>query len=144
MDPETLKTVLSFVLPSLFGALSAVIVALFVRRSNRESNNNGAATNDINEFNAITGALFKRVEELEKRAEKQDAKIADLQSKERQAVRDLATKDEEIRVIKIELGESRRVNGALARYLKKLIRTWPQGGNLPIPDEPLDLDNYAL
>lgn len=135
MMPESdgLNLFLSFVLPALLGFISVLVAQAVTRRSQREQNQNTGTANETTQFEAITNALFKRVEALEKT-------VKSLEDANAEAKAALALKDRENDLILDELADMRRVNGALIRYIKKLTRAWPNGTTLPSPDEPLDID----
>lgn len=124
MNDSTLLTWIASIGIPVSAVLAAWVTAILVRRSNREAN-------DVNAFKAVTDQLFELNEKLTERVEKLEVKLA-----ERDAI--IKSQDQAISVLEDELSEQRRVNGALNRFVKKLLAQWPQGTIMPpVPDEPL-------
>ena len=125
-----ISQILAIAIPSLVALFASVVGYFLLRKSSKESN-------DTNAFSAVTDQLFAlnkiltdKLMDLEKKVLSLEADKA-LREHENDALKD------KLDAVESELRDVRVVNGALGRYLGKLVRLWPVETTLPQPDEPV-------
>ena len=122
---------LPIIIPSVIALLASIVGYFLLRKSSKESN-------DTNAFSAVTDQLFRLNESLGKKIEDLERKVTSLE-----ALATATEAEKDALKLKLDLEEAKLrdtkvVNGALGRYLGKLIRLWPEGTTLPLADEPVD------
>jgi CHASE3 domain sensor protein len=125
------ENLLPIIIPSLIAMAVSVVGYFLIRKSSKESN-------DTNAFSAVTDQLFRLNESLGRKIEELEKKVTTLESL---AAAVEAEKDGlklKLDAVEAELRDMKVVNGALGRYLGKLVRLWPTGTTLPQADEPVE------
>lgn len=116
-------------IPSVISLVGVIWGAAWLRKSNKESNDNSA-------FKTITDQLFRDNADLREQLGAVKTRVTELESNKRDNERRIGHLEDELR-------DSKEANGRLARYVKKLIRLWPSGTSLPEPDEGIDWESHS-
>lgn len=138
-----LAQILSVAIPSVIAVIGVWLSALYLRKSQRESNVNTANANDTNAFKVVTDQLFADNAVLR-------GELAELREEVTALKESVATKDETIGRLEDELEDTdnkwRRqidITRQLANYIKRLITYWPaEAGPPPAPEPPIDWEKH--
>lgn len=117
-------------IPSVIALVASVIGYFLLRRSSKESN-------DTNAFSAVTDQLFALNKVLTEKLTALELKVTKLEADKVQHEQENTELRRKLETVEAELRDVRVVNGALGRYLGKLVRLWPVTVTLPQPDEPV-------
>ena len=139
----TLPEILSIVIPSLLAVIGVLGSAFYLRRSQREANNNTAEANDTNAFKVVTDQLF-----ADNKLLRDD--VNGLKEEVRQLKDAVANKDEKIGALEEELEQTDArfrhqmdITRQLANYIKRLISHWPlEAGPPPAPEPAIDWEKH--
>lgn len=134
-----MDNLLPILIPSAIAAIVSIIAAILAGRRSKESNSTDA-------FEAVTAQLFKLNTDLRADVETLKREVAELRTdntakdeENAQLHHENASLHEEVGNLRDEVAVMTKTNTALLGYAKKLVRMWPLGTTLPIPDEPVDL-----
>lgn len=121
---------LPVVIPSLIALLASFLGYFLLRKTGKESN-------DTNAFKVVTDQLFALNLVLSEKLTLVEKKVLDLEADKAARLLEKDALEGKLEAVEDELRDLRVVNGALSRYLGKLIRLWPVTVTLPEPDEPV-------
>ena len=133
-----LTALLPILIPSVIAVIGSIIAALIAAKRGKESNNTDA-------FQAVTDQLFQLNTDLRLDLEKVKAEVVLL--KEQNVLKDAENATlhhengllhEQMGLVSDELAEVKRRGAAVANYLGKLMRAWPQGTPMPPADVKID------
>lgn len=123
-----MEGLLPVIIPLVTAVLGSLITAGLLRRSSKEAN-------DTNAFQVVTTQLFKLNSELRTELDEVKLEVKELRKADFE-------KEARIESLEEDLGTSKKVARALARYIGVLIQAWQGDAPPPQPDPPIDWQNH--
>lgn len=134
----TIIQLLSIIIPSVIAALGVGLGAYWLRRSNREANQNEAKEGDTNSFKVVTDQLFRLNEDLAKQVGTLNTRVQNVEAELQVERNKNNALSEELEDTGQKLKSSRLVVVHLANYIRQLISNWPGSTPPPAPHPPID------
>lgn len=114
-------------IPLVTAIFASLITSWFLRRSNKEANDNNA-------FKVVTDQLFQLNDDLRE-------EVAELRSEVKEVRGQLKTQATELEQTKDDLERARAENRSLSDYVKVLLAWWGKSDTPPAPEHELNWDN---
>lgn len=138
---------LSIALPSLIAVGGVWITAAYLRRSNRERNQNdrdiAEETNDQNAFKVVTDQLFRLNDGIRLEMDELRKKVVALEGLVTEKNERIQGLESEIEETNLALRHQVDVGRQLANYIRRLITFWPtDAGPPPAPEPAFDWERH--